>query len=112
MASNVIPFPERQPEPEPAAPPAEPADLRTALGEVLRDERQRQERTLADVADGAAVSLPYLSEVERGRKDVSADLLTAISTALGLDVPTVLERTARRLRVGVQRGARFQLLAA
>ncbi len=98
MSSNVVPFPK--------------PDLRTALGEVLREERHRQDRTLAEVAEEAAVSLPYLSEVERGRKDVSADVLTSIADALELDVPTVLERTARRLRVGVQRGAWFQLRAA
>ena len=100
MSAEVIPFPQ--------------PDLRTALGEVLREERQEQDRTLADVAESAAVSLPYLSEVERGRKDVSSEVLTAIAGALELDVPTVLERTARRLRVraGVQRGVRMHLLAA
>jgi transcriptional regulator with XRE-family HTH domain len=87
-------------------------DLRGALGDVLRDERLRQERTLADVAAEAAVSLPYLSEVERGRKDVSSELLTVITDALGLDLPTVLERAAGRLRTGMQRGSRIQLRAA
>lgn len=106
MSAEVIEFPQTPEAPQP--------DLRTALGEVLREERREQERTLADVAESAAVSLPYLSEVERGRKDVSADLLGAIAAALELDVPTVLERTARRLRTsaGVQRGVRMQLLAA
>ena len=106
MNAEVIPFPQ--------TPDAPQTDLRTALGEVLREERQEQDRTLADVAESAAVSLPYLSEVERGRKDVSADLLGAIAAALELDVPTVLERTARRLRTraGVQRSVRMQLLAA
>ena len=46
--------------------PGEPG-LRVLLGEILRDERTSQDRTLADVAREAAISLPYLSEVERGR---------------------------------------------
>jgi len=76
----------------------EPPVLRDVLGDVLREERQRQERTLADVAADAAVSLPYLSEVERGRKEVSSDLLDAIGTALELPLIEILERAAERLR--------------
>ncbi|MGH1503221.1 MAG: helix-turn-helix domain-containing protein [Acidimicrobiales bacterium] len=76
----------------------EQPDLREAIGEVVREERHEQERTLADVADEAGVSLPYLSEIERGRKDASAEVLTSISRALGLEVPDLLERTADRLR--------------
>lgn len=72
--------------------------LREGIGEVLRDERHRQDRTLADVADRAGVSLPYLSEVERGRKDVSSEVLEAVCRSLELEVPALLERTAERLR--------------
>ena len=98
--------------------PDEPR-LRDVIGEVLRDERQRQDRTLADVAEDAAVSLQYLSEIERGRKEVSSELLHAVHSALGLELVDVLNRaserlhTARRseLRVGSQRG-RPMLLAA
>ena len=72
--------------------------LRDVIGDVLRDERRRQERTLADVAREAAVSLPYLSEVERGVKEVSSDLLDAIGTALELPLVEILERSADRLR--------------
>ncbi|MFV0307359.1 MAG: helix-turn-helix domain-containing protein [Desertimonas sp.] len=86
--------------------------LRGVIGDVLRDERTRQKRSLADVARTAAVSVPYLSEVERGRKEVSSDLLDAISEALGLELVEVLERSARRLRVGGQGSTRIQLLAA
>lgn len=89
-----------------------PPPLRDVLGDVLRDERLEQGRTLADVAEAAAVSLPYLSEVERGRKDVSSEVLTAITRALDVELPVVLERAAERLRVGVQGGLRAQLLAA
>ncbi len=87
---------------------AEPR-LRQVVGEVLRDERIAQQRTLADVADEAAVSLPYLSEVERGRKEVSSELLTAITGALGIELVEVLERSVQRLRPG---GSTIQLRAA
>lgn len=86
--------------------------LRELVGEVLREERHRQGRTLADVAEEAAVSLQYLSEVERGRKDVSSDLLGAMHDALGLDLAEVLERASRRLRVGSQRSGELRMLAA
>ena len=86
--------------------------FRELVGEVLREERQRQGRTLADVAEDAAVSLQYLSEVERGRKDVSSDLLGAMHDALGLDLAEVLERAARRLHVRSQRGSGPRMLAA
>jgi hypothetical protein len=83
--------------------PDSDARLRDVIGEVLRDERRRQERTLADVAGQAAVSLPYLSEIERGTTEVSSDLLHAVVRSLDLDLATVLERSASRLRVGSQR---------
>jgi transcriptional regulator with XRE-family HTH domain len=86
--------------------------LRELIGEILREERHRQERTLADVAESAAVSLQYLSEVERGRKDVSSDLLGAMHDALGLDLADVLERATRRLHVRSERNGRFRMLAA
>lgn len=86
--------------------------LRELVGEVLREERHRQGRTLADVADEAAVSLQYLSEVERGRKDVSSELLGAMHEALGLDLAEVLERATRRLRVRSQRSGDLRMLAA
>ncbi len=70
------------------------------LGDVLRAERRRQKRTLADVAELAAVSLPYLSEVERGRKEISSDLLASVLTSLDVDLATVLERAAGRIRTG------------
>ena len=68
------------------------------LGEVLRDERREQDRTLTEVAEQAAVSVPYLSEVERGRKEASSEVLAAIAGALDLALADVLERAAQRLR--------------
>ncbi|NQY55020.1 MAG: helix-turn-helix domain-containing protein [Ilumatobacteraceae bacterium] len=86
--------------------------LREVFGDELRRERHEQGRTLADVADDAAVSLPYLSEVERGVKDPSSEVIGAIADALELPVPELLERVARELRVATQRDVRAQLLAA
>ena len=60
--------------------------LRNAVGETLRDARTRQNRTLRDVSTAANVSLGYLSEVERGRKEASSELLASICDALELEV--------------------------
>ena len=84
--------------------------LRQVIGTVLRDERHSQERTLADIAAAAAVSLAYLSEVERGRKEISSDLLDAVGAALELPLVEILERCVERLRV--QGTSSFQLRAA
>lgn len=64
--------------------------LRTLLGESLRAIRLRQERTLREVSTGARVSLGYLSEVERGQKEASSELLAAICDALGVRLSDVL----------------------
>jgi transcriptional regulator with XRE-family HTH domain len=56
--------------------------LRQLLGDVLRRLRVRQGRTLREVSASARVSLGYLSEVERGRKEASSELLAAICAAL------------------------------
>ncbi len=71
--------------------------LRTMLGEVLRRTRLDQGRTLADVARAARVSMPYLSELERGRKEASSEILAAICAALELDLSDLLEQTRREL---------------
>jgi transcriptional regulator with XRE-family HTH domain len=57
---------------------------------VLRRERLAQERTLKDVADEARISMPYLSEVERGRKEASSEVLAAAAQALGLGLGDLL----------------------
>ena len=62
-----------------------PLLLREVLGDMLRRARTKQRRTLREVSDAARVSLGYLSEVERGRKEASSELLSAICGAL--DVP-------------------------
>lgn len=64
--------------------------LRTHLGSALRAARVSQGRTLRDVAKSARVSLGYLSEVERGQKEASSELLNSICSALDLQLSKVL----------------------
>jgi len=67
---------------------------RESVGRELRDERQASGRRLVDVAEEAGVSPQYLSEVERGLKDPSSELLAAIAGALGLSVAEIATRVA------------------
>jgi transcriptional regulator with XRE-family HTH domain len=79
---------------------AKPAPLwRQAAGRELREERLAQQRTLADVAGSAGVSTQYLSEVERGRKEPSSEVVEAIGGALGLTLLDLTTRISQRLRV-------------
>ena len=94
---ELVAFPAQDPPPEP-----EPL-WREAVGHELREERHRQERTLAHVADESGVSVQYLSEVERGRKEPSSEILGAVSGALGLRLVDLTARVARTL-VGQPRG--------
>jgi transcriptional regulator with XRE-family HTH domain len=64
--------------------------LRRVIGDALRARRQGQHRTLRDVSTAANVSLGYLSEIERGQKEASSELLAAICQALGSHVSEVL----------------------
>jgi transcriptional regulator with XRE-family HTH domain len=64
--------------------------LREVIGDVLRRARTDQGRTLREVSDTARVSLGYLSEVERGRKEASSELLSAICGALDIPLSRVL----------------------
>jgi transcriptional regulator with XRE-family HTH domain len=64
--------------------------LREVIGDVLRRARTSQGRTLREVSDSARVSLGYLSEVERGRKEASSELLGAICGALAVPMSRVL----------------------
>lgn len=73
----------------PRAAPKEPL-WRDLVGDVLRRERLAQERTLKDVADAGRISMPYLSEVERGRKEASSEVLAAAAHALGLGLGDLL----------------------
>ena len=71
--------------------------LRTTLGGVLRRTRREQCRTLADVAGAAKISMPYLSEVERGRKEASSEVLGAICDALRIELSDLLAQAGREL---------------
>ena len=69
--------------------------LRTSVGQSLRAARTTQGRTLRDVARDARVSLGYLSEVERGQKEPSSELLASICSALDLPLSRVLTEVAQ-----------------
>ncbi|MCL2464641.1 MAG: helix-turn-helix domain-containing protein [Micrococcales bacterium] len=75
--------------------PAGPTLFRVSLGVVLRAARTEQHKTLREVSQGANVSLGYLSEIERGSKEVSSEMLAAICQALNLPLWQVLAMTAR-----------------
>ncbi|MFJ3186177.1 helix-turn-helix domain-containing protein [Streptomyces halstedii] len=74
---------------------------RDVVGDVLRGERLAQGRTLKDVAEAARISVPYLSEIERGRKEASSEVLGAASQALGLGLTDVLTLARDALTQGV-----------
>lgn len=74
--------------------------LRREMGAALRGHRVGQQRTLRDVAGRAGVSLGYLSEVERGVKEASSELLAAICGALEVPIPDLLVEVAGRLTSG------------
>lgn len=71
--------------------------LRHEIGDVLRDVRQRQGRTLREVSHSARVSLGYLSEVERGQKEASSELLSSICSALDVPLSMMLREVSDRL---------------
>ena len=83
--------------------------LREVIGEVLRRARIVQGRTLREVSDSARVSLGYLSEVERGRKEASSELLASICGALDIPLSRIMldagTALARRERVAEDHGA-------
>jgi len=78
--------------------------LREAVGDALRRRRQAQGRTLREVAAAAGVSLTYLSEVERGRKEASSEVLEAVCSALDLVLADLLFEVAETLAAAVVRG--------
>ena len=94
MRTRSEPASPRPASPRPAA--AEPL-WREVVGRTLREERGRQGRTLADVAERSGVSLPYVSEVERGLKEPSSEVLGAVAGALGLRLVDLTARVTREL---------------
>ena len=98
---ELIAFP--TPDRSPAAPEPEPL-WREAVGQELREERRTARRTLADVAGRAGVSTQYLSEVARGLKEPSSEVLGAVAGALGLRLVDLTTRVSRRLSGGTVSG--------
>src|ERR1700761_8613839 len=82
-----------------------PPLVREVIGDVLRGARTAQGRTLREVSDAARVSLGYLSEVERGRKEPSSELLNAICDALQVPLSAVLTDAGQRM-AGEEHAAR------
>ena len=72
--------------------------LRSHIGLALRASRVAQGRTLRDVAKSARVSLGYLSEVERGQKEASSELLNSICSALDISIGEVLLKVTSQIR--------------
>ncbi|MFE5208067.1 helix-turn-helix domain-containing protein [Streptomyces sp. NPDC056600] len=93
--ASRTPVPLRRPAGRPASGPAgrarEPL-WRDLVGDALRRERLAQGRTLKEVAEAARISMPYLSELERGRKEASSEVLAAAARALGLGLGDLLVR--------------------
>jgi transcriptional regulator with XRE-family HTH domain len=71
--------------------------LRESVGSALRRARTEQSRTLREVARDARVSLGYLSEVERGQKEASSELLNSICEALGLTLGSLIREVAHEI---------------
>ncbi|MEU6288175.1 helix-turn-helix transcriptional regulator [Streptomyces sp. NPDC046988] len=114
QATRPAARPARAPVPPERRPPTAREPLwRDLVGDVLRGERLAQERTLKEVSEAARISMPYLSEVERGRKEASSEVLAAAAGALGLSLGDLLARahgelvrlTSRHTGAGAGRGA-------
>jgi transcriptional regulator with XRE-family HTH domain len=73
--------------------------LRRVIGDALRSRRQSQHRTLREVSTAANVSLGYLSEIERGQKEASSELLAAVCDALGAQLSELLREVSQTVEV-------------
>lgn len=71
--------------------------LRQELGDVLRDLRQQRGHTLRQVAGRASVALGYLSEVERGQKEASSEILASVAEALDVPVSRIMRQVSDRM---------------
>ena len=78
--------------------------VRQEIGEVLRDFRLQKGRTLRQVAGRASVALGYLSEVERGQKEASSEILAAVAEALDVPISAIMRQVGDRISVleGIQ----------
>ena len=73
--------------------------VRQEIGDVLRDFRLQKGRTLRQVAGEASVALGYLSEVERGQKEASSEILAAVADALDTPLSVIMSEVSDRLAV-------------
>lgn len=73
--------------------------VRQEIGDVLRDFRLQKGRTLRQVAGDASVALGYLSEVERGQKEASSEILSAVAEALETPLSIIMGEVSERLAV-------------
>lgn len=73
--------------------------VRQEIGEVLRDLRLQKGRTLRQVASRASVALGYLSEVERGQKEASSEILASVAEALDIPISTIMREVGDRISV-------------
>ena len=104
MAQIIRIHPERR-QPEPL--------WREVLGQKLRERREDQGRRLVDVAERAGISPQYLSEIERGRKEPSSEMIAAVSRALGIELARLLGGISADLsRPTTHRSADPMLMAA
>lgn len=71
--------------------------LRQEIGDVLRSHRLRRGQTLRQVAARASVALGYLSEVERGQKEVSSEILSSVAEALEIPLSVVMREVSERI---------------
>ena len=78
--------------------------LRRVIGDALRARRQAQHRTLREVSTAANVSLGYLSEIERGQKEPSSELLSAVCEALGAQLSELLREVSHSVE-NAERGS-------
>jgi transcriptional regulator with XRE-family HTH domain len=96
MAEHARIYPLRRQAP-PQPPPPEPL-WREVLGQRLRALRQDHAETLSETAARAGVSPQYLSEIERGRKEPSSEMIAALAGALGTTLIGLTEQVADDLR--------------
>ena len=73
------------------------ANYRDALGEILREHREERGWTLRKVSEKGLISLGYLSEVERGQKELSSELLDAVARAYGVATSSIVIEAGIRL---------------
>ena len=91
-------------------PPPKQVLVRELIGESLREERMAQGKTLREVSRSARVSLGYLSEVERGQKEASSELLAAICAALDLPLSVILNLVSEKMAAHEQVSERVAAL--